>query len=380
MNFNWSGLKRSVFRRRLSRTTTIIVAAVVIVVGSAVVGARWWNDTHPAGIDGAIAVLPASTQNVLFTDWSQVRIQLRVMQGQEVSGLGTWLNSATYSPDSTSADLLSSLTSISLVADPDAALQMQKSLGVSPANLQWEAVGKLPNGSVEVLNPNATVNLASVRSTMLKAGYSPTKTNANILAAPAAISAALPNFSYVVLFPDQHLMVAGANPGVLAGTTQVVAGKARSLNSVTTLTDMTKTLSQPVAADVWVGDYVCGADPISYSAQSYPDATVEQQMSTAISQVGGLTPLVGFALTMNSDNTVTAAAQFTSDAEAQRDLKPRATLAAGPTYVSADNYSQEFSIASAQTKNSTILLNLQPVPGDAVLSQLVQGAIIFASC
>lgn len=377
MKFVWPGALRRLFQRRFSRTTTVIVVGVLVLIGAAVGGARWWNDTHPTGIEGAIAALPASATTMQFTDWSQVRIQLRVLQGQEVKSMGNWLDTSTYDPNSPSAVALSTLSATSIINNPDDAANMQKQFGVSPANLQWEAYGSLPNGGVEVLSTNATVDLAAVRAKLAKAGYVQAESGMWSLADGSAL---LPDFTNIALFPDQHLMLASASSAALTATMQSVEGKTAHLNSVTSLGNLVGNLGQPIAADVWVRDSVCGDTKISYSAQGYPDPSVQQQISTAINQAGGLTPLNGFALTLNTDSTVTAAAQFDSNAAAQRDLKPRTALASGPTYVSSDNYAQEFSILSADTKNATILLNLQPVEGDAILSQLVQGAIIFASC
>lgn len=383
MELVWPGPLRRLFRRRLSRTATVIVVGIVVVIGAAVGGARWWNDTHPTGIKAAIADLPASTQKFLFTDWSQVRIQLRVLQGQEVSSLGRWLDPATYPASSQAEDVVQTLSSTSIIGDPQSASQLQTQFGVSPANLQWEAYGTLPDGGVEVLSPNPTVDLTTMGSRLTKAGYAQAKSG--VWSLPGG-STNLPDFGNIALFPRQHLIVASANPAALSATMRTVSGDASPLDSVASLSSMVGTLNQPVAADVWVRDSVCGDTKLSYSAQPAPDANTEQEINTAINEAGGVGPLVGFALTLNTDNTVTAAMQYTSDSSAQHDLKARATLATGQRYSIGTNFGDVFSVASAKTSNSTILLNLQPVSGAEsstgvpLLPWLIQGDVIFASC
>lgn len=368
---------------RLSRKATIAVVALIVMLGAAIGAARWWNDTHPTGIKGAVAALPASTQSFQFTDWSGVRIELRVMQGQEISRLGRWLDPATYAENSSAADVLRSLSSTSIISTPDSALQLQKQFGISPANLQWEAYGNLPTGGVEVLSPNATVDLTKVRSALAKAGYVETKSGAWSIDGG---SANLPDFGNIAVLPDRHLVLASASPVALTTAMQTVSGKAPSLDTVTSLKDMVGTLDLPVAADVWVRDSVCGDTRISYSAQAAPDPGTEQEINQAIKGAGGVSPLVGFTLTLNPDGTLTAAMQYPSDSAAQHDLKARATLATGQRYSIGVNFPSLFTVVSSETNNSTILLQLKPVPGSEsstgvpLFPWLVQGDIIFASC
>ncbi|HWU32616.1 MAG TPA: hypothetical protein VN108_07070 [Marmoricola sp.] len=368
---------------RLSRRATIVVVALVLMMGAAIGAARWWNDTHPTGIKGAVAALPATTQSFQFTDWSAVRIELRVMQGQEISKLGTWLDPSTYAATSTSPNVLRTLSSTSIISTPDSAMQLQKQFGISPANLQWEAYGNLPAGGVEVLSPNATVDLTKVRSALTAAGYVQTKSGAWSLEGG---SANLPDFGNIAVLPDRHLVLASASPIALTDAMQTASGKVPSLDSVTSLNDLVGTLDQPVAADVWVRDAVCGDTRISYSAQAAPDPATEQEINQAIRSAGGVSPLVGFALTLNPDGTLTAAMQYPSDSAAQRDLKARATLATGQRYSIGVNFASLFTLVSSQTNNSTILLQMSPVPGSEsstgvpLFPWLIQGDLDFASC
>ena len=361
---------RRLFRRRTTRVVAAGLAIVVALVGGSALWARWWREHHPNGLLAAITAMPVATQRLNFTDWSNVRLDLRVYRDTEISTMGSWL------PRAFEADL----SPASLMADTG--VLMQKHFGFSPANTQWEAYGQAPSGQVEVLRMNDTVDFATIQSALRKAGYPAPSSTTGVWAGGVDLLASIDpsisaEFANVVLMPDQHLVLASSSPSFLSATVATVEGKQKALSSVGSLSNMLNNIDEPSAAVVWPRDFAC-SDLAMSSAD--PDAQAEAQQ--AISAAGQTTPLVGFALALDGDGVLTAAEQFTSSSVAQGDLKARASLATGPEYGrSSANFSDDFTLESASTKDATILLEMKPKrSGVFPLSSLYSGPLVFATC
>lgn len=346
-----------------------VVAVVVVLLGGSAIWARWWREHHPTGILGAIAAMPLTTERLSFTDWSAVRLQLRVLRDQEVSTMGTWLPEAF-------ADDLSPTSNMA-----DSARLLQQHFGFSPATTQWEAYGQAPSGQVEVLQLNDTVNLEDIADRLAKAGYPKPRVATGVWAGgPDRLASIDPSisaeFANIVLLPDQHMVVASSSPTYLASTVATIQGKQKPLSSLGSISSLLNNIDEPSAAVVWARDFAC-AD----LAMTQADAQSQAQAQQAISAAGQITPLVGFALALGSDGVVTAAEQLPSVAAAQGDLKARASLATGPEYGrSSANFSDDFTLESAATKDATILLRLKPHSGVFPLSSLYSGPLVFATC
>lgn len=370
MKFEFPARIRRLFRRRTTRVVAAGVAIVVALLAGSALWARWWREQHPSGLLAAITAMPAATQRLNFTDWSEVRLELRVYRDTEIKTMAAWLPRA-FDND---------LSPVSIMADTGTL--MQKHFGFSPANTQWEAYGQAPSGQVEVLRMNDTVDFAAIQANLKKAGYpapsSPTGVWAGGIDLLASIDPTISaEFANVVLLPDQHLVLASSSLTYLSSTTATIEGKQKALSSVDSLSSMLNNVADAAAAVVWPRDFAC-AD----LAMSKADPNAQTEAQQAITAAGQTTPMVGFALALGGDGVLTAAEQFTSPAVAQGDLKARATLATGPEYGrSAASFSDDFTLLSASTKNATILLELKPKrSGIYPLSSLYSGPLVFATC
>lgn len=314
--------------------------------------------------------MPLATERLNFTDWSSVRLELRVYRDTEVSTMGSWLPRA-FDDDLSPASIMA-----------DSASLLQQHFGFSPANTQWEAYGQAPSGQVEILRMNDTVDFASIQALLKKAGY-PVPSSPNGVWAGGtdlvdSINTNIPTeFANIVLVPDQHLVLASSSLSYLKAAVATVEGKQQPLSSVDSLSRMLNNIDEPAAAVVWSRDFAC-ADLAMSSAD--PDAQAQAQQ--AINAAGQTSPLVGFTLALGDDGVLTAAEQFTSASVAQGDLKARASLATGPEYGrSSANFSDDFTLQSATTKDATILLEMKPNhSGVFPLSSLYSGPLVFATC
>lgn len=352
------------------RVVTAGIVVVAMLIGVSAAWSWWWRDEHPSGIQDALTAMPVTTQRLAYTDWSDIRLNLRVLRGTEVSTMSTWLQTA-FSQD---------LSPGSVIAN--AGPSMQAHLGFSPANIQWEAYGQSSEGQVEVLRMNGDADFTAIAATLKKSGFPEPSTPTGMWSGGPDVLAALdPSLSAelanIVLLPDKHMVLASSSPSYLSQAVAAAQGKQKSLNTVGTLTAMLGRVDDPTAAVVWVRDFAC-AD----LAMSQADTNAQAAARQAIAAAGQTSPLVGFMLALGDDGVLTAAEQFTSPAVAQGDLKARASLATGPEYGrSTANFSDDFTLESAETKNSTVLLRLKPKrPGTFPLSALYSGPLVFATC
>ena len=372
MKFEVPASVRRLFRRRATRGLAIGVAIVVVFVGGSALWARWWREHHPSGLLAAITTMPVATQRLSFTDWSAVRLELRVYRNTEVATMSTWLQQAFTEDLSSTSNMAASAT------------LLQQHFGFSPANVQWEAYGQASNGQVEVLRMNDTVDFADIEARLKKSGYPAPSTPNGIWAGGVDVLASIDpsisaEFSNIVLMPDQHLVLASSSISYLSAAVAAVEGKQKALSSVDSLSLMLNNIDEPAAAVVWTRDFVC-AD----LAMSAADPDAQAQAQQAITAAGQTSPLVGFALALGSDGVLTAAEQFPSASIAQGDLKARATLATGPEYgrnAGSANFSDDYLLQSATTKDATILLEMKAKrSGVYPLSSLYSGPLVFATC
>lgn len=347
-----------------------MIAVVVVLLGGSAIWARWWREHHPTGILGAIAAMPSAVQRLNFTDWSAVRLELRVYRDQEISTMGSWLPKA-FDDD------LSPVSNMT-----DSAQLLQRHFGFSPANVQWEAYGQARTGQVEVLQLNDTVSFEDLEDHLEKAGYPKPSATTGVWAGGvdrlASIDPSISaEFANIVLLPDEHLVVSSSSLSFLASTVATIEGKQKALSSVGSVSAMLNNIDEPAAAVVWTRDFAC-AD----LAMSQADTQSQTEAQQAITAAGQTTPLVGFTLALGSDGVLTAAEQFTSTEVAQGDLKARASLATGPEFGrSSSNFSDDFTLESASTKDATILLRMKPRrSGVFPLSSLYSGPLVFATC
>ena len=370
MKFELARGARGLLARRPHRTVIAVVAVAVVLLGASAIWARWWREHHPTGILAAIAAMPAGVQRLSFTDWSAVRLELSVYRDQEINTMGVWLPEA-FQDDLSPA---SNMT--------DSAQLLQRHFGFSPANTQWEAYGQAPSGQVEVLKLNDTVSFEALAGDLEKAGYPKPSAVTGVWAGGvdrlASIDPSISSeFANIALLPDQHMVVSSSSLSFLESTVATIQGKQKALSSLDPLSSMLNNVDEPAAAVVWTRDFACRD-----LAMSQADTQAQAEAQQAITAAGQTTPLVGFALALGTDGVLTAAEQFTSASVAQGDLRARASLATGPEYGrGSGNFSDDFTLESAVTKDATILLRMKPSrSGVFPLSSLYSGPLVFATC
>lgn len=355
------------------RTRLLIGALVVVVVAVLVwAGLGWWQRSHRTDFERSLDVVPASTQRVSFTDWHAIRERLGV-DGTDTSGheLSRWLDRAydrDYSTTSPSAD---------------EAVAMAKYLGFSAAGAQWEVYGQSDEGAADVIRMEPDVDLDDIARELKSRGFKEPESDDGVWNGGPDLLATIdpeisPEFQYVVLLREEHLVVASDKIGYLEEAAKVASGDGDSVaDELGSATDMAGKSGDPVAAMMWTRDFAC-----SDLAMSTASPADQRRADRLIAAAGQTSALSGLVMAMSADRVLTVAEEFESGEQARENLQARAKLAVGPAVGrGGDTFASDFTLTSSRTDGSTVLLRLKPHdPTQFVLSALYDGPVIFATC
>jgi hypothetical protein len=355
-------------RRRL---TSGLVAALVLVLLAVVgvgvtVGARWWRDSHRSDLERAASYAPADAQRLSWTDWAGVRaaVGARLDASSSAREVEKFLDEG-FDRDLTSASAL-----------VESAPVLQAHFGFSPATLDWELFSQSARGAVVIARLPDDVDLDEVADRLEEAGFTRPADGVTVWEGgqellPEIGAGVSPEVQYVALDADRHLVLTSDRSGYLAetvdalgegelpdGMRQVVAGS-----------------GEPLSASVYDGPYTCSA-----LAMSRADPSDAEEGAELVSRAGDVSPMTGFALSVQHDGRVRAALAFESDDQARANARSRAALAAGPAPGQGGDFGDRFAVDSATADGTLVTLDLAPRKGAFVLSDLSTGPVLFATC
>lgn len=347
-----------------------LVAVLIAVV--AWFGISWLRKADQTGLQRAVAMVPAATKRVSFTDWAKVRADLAVKGIDSTSAdLGRWLDRA-YNRDYSSAS--------SMAND---AVAVAKAFGFGPQNATWEAYAQSDAGAAMLLKMDDNVSFSRLADELTSAGYKAPKSSDGVWKGGPDLLSTIdpeitPELQYVVLLRDQHVVVTSDTPSYAAATAKVAEGDGESLadanaNSAT----MAGQVAEPVAAVMWTRDFACSDLAMSQASES-----AQRQAQQLITAAGKTSALSGLMMAMNDARVLNVVESFESSSQANANLKARATLAVGAAVGrGSDTFATDFKLTSARTDGSSVVLTMKPRdPGEFVLSALYDGPVIFATC
>ena len=302
----------------------LVVLASTLAVAAA--GLFAWRMLSRTDYERAVAMMPASTLRVTYTDWSRIR----AMTGD-----------ATIAGDATASDIDAflgraydqDLTSTSAVHD--ATYAMADRYGFSALDASWEMYGQSREGAVAVMAMPDSVDLGEVEVNLQALGYD----------AP----------------PD-----GAGSGGVWTGSVDLVAQIDPSLTPVME--------NLVVLHDERV---VLMSDDSAYASSSAE--AVGDEVASLDEEVEGVEEL-------DPDHSMTVGMYFELSDQAAKDLRPRVELATGEAVGQGGTFPDRFRLASGKQSGHTVVLDLQPVgprserTESTLLSDLSQGPVLFATC
>lgn len=356
-----------------SRPRTLLVAglALVLVAGLAVVGTLLWKRSHRTPLEEALGLVPESSLRVGFTDWAVVRSRLHADLGDtpDRDAVEAFIAKA-YDSDYGAASSID-----------ESAAALQENFGFSPATAQWEVFAQGHEGATMVLKVPDGTDFDVLRGNLAAAGYGKPKADDGVWDGGADLVAGIdptitPELQYVSLLEDRGLVVSSDNARYAARATKVAEGDAGSFAGVAGVADMASDLGDPANAMVWGRDFAC--DDL---AMSRADTNDESRAKSRVQQVGGVTPLAGFAMAMQPSRTLRVAAHFEDSGRAEKNLRPRARLAVGEAIGRGTSFTDNFTLSASKAVGSDVILDLRPKQKTGfVLSALYDGPLLFATC
>ncbi|GAA2126806.1 hypothetical protein [Nocardioides bigeumensis] len=351
-------LDRPTVRSR-SRLVVALVTVTLVLAAAALVA--WRTLERGTDFSEAVALAPAGTERVGWTDWAAVR------DGDEpgsAADLDRMLEAA-YDSDLDAASAL--VTSAETLRDR---------FEVSPANLDWELFTQSAEGAALLLRLPEGYSFDDLGDRLASLGFTRPHSETGVWRGGAdvvaTIGALTPQLQHWVLLEDDGLVVTSDTPEYAAAAAAAARGEGERVQGLEDVVDAT---GAPVSALVYAAAYAC-----ERLAMAQADGRDQDQAAELVRAAGGVNPLTGFALSTQPDGDVRVVMSFETEDQARANADSRAILAAGPAPGQGGDFTDRFSVSSATAEGRVVVLALQPVDGVSVVSDLGAGPVLFATC
>ncbi len=348
------------------RNRLVVVCSVVLVVAVVAAAMVWWRAVQATDLQRALALAPASSERFTWTDWAGVRDTL----GSEVSASSDPEAVAGFLDEAFEADL-SPMSS--LLESTDA---MQESYGFSPASLEWELLAQSEEGAAVLMQLPEETDVDALADRLEDLGYQRPDDDTGVWQGGRdllpRIGTLTPELQHLALDPDRHLLVASDTAAYAEVAIDAATGEDDGFDD---LEDVVESVGEPLAAAVYGGDLACNS-----LAMGNADPANADQARELVAAAGEVNPLTGFAMARGRDGLVRAAMSFEDEDQARINADTRARLASGPAPGQGGDFADRFRLGEVTAEGSVVVMELDPVPGSYVLSDLSSGPVLFATC
>ena len=349
------------------RQIGILVIVTVLVAGLAVVGLRWWSDRNRTDLQRAIDLAPGDGERFSWTDWAAVRAELDAdLDADSPSEEVLDFLDAAYSADLSSTSAL-----------PESAQVMHVQYGFSPASADWELFSQSPAGAVVMLHLPEDTDWDRIRSRITNLGYTEPPEPDGVWAGGSDVlgrvgAGITPEVGYIALDEEDSLVFTSDTEGYLAEAVDDAIGDG---SSVAGLSSVVAASGSPLSAAIYTGPQACGA-----LAMGQADPDDQAQGEQLVREAGDVNPFTAFAMSVQPGLDLRVAMSFESDEQARTNADSRAILAAGPAPGQGGSFSDRFALGTVEADGSVVTLELEPVEGTYVISDLSNGPVLFATC
>ncbi|MBZ5738466.1 hypothetical protein [Nocardioides mangrovi] len=352
----------------MSKRTTVamVVVAALVVVAASLVGVRLWRDHDRTPLERAASYAPADAQRLSWTDWAAVRDRVGAHLDEDSSPgkVEDFLDEG-YDDDLTAASAL-----------VQSARVLQAHFGFSPATVSWELFSQADDGAVVILKLPDDADLDHVGDQLEASGFTRPDRDDGVWQGgdtllPEIGADLTPELQYVAIDAGDGLVLTSDKADYLQG----VVDHLGDTDLPDPMQEVVSASGDALSASVYAGDYTCSALAMSH-ADDDDQATGER----LVAEAGEVNPVTAFAMSMQPGGHVLVAMGFEDDDQARTNADTRATLAAGPAPGQGGDFTDRFTVASATADGDLVRLDLVPVEGAYVLSDLSSGPVLFATC
>jgi hypothetical protein len=336
----------------------------VVVLGLVAAGVAWWLARPGTDLERAVALAPADSERLAWTNWSAVRAELDA----DLSG---------SSQDTAVADFLDAgyeadLTSTSALLGSSAVLHQR--FGFSPATLEWELLSQSAQGAVVIMGLPESADLDELADGFERLGYQRPESEDGVWRGGAELLAGIdpvltPELQYLAIDPDERVLRASDNAEFL----EQAAGDGD--RDPEPLADAVEATDEPLSAVVYGQAYTC--QQLAMATAGRADQARGEQL---VAQAGEVNPVTAYAMSAQPDGGIRVVMTFESDDQARANADSRAALAAGPAPGQGGDFGDRFAVDQVSAEGPVVTMELDPVEGEYVLSDLSSGPVLFATC
>jgi hypothetical protein len=354
--------------RRLIAAGAAVVVVVVMAAG-VFAGVRWWLDSQRTELERAMAMAPDDAQRLSWTDWAGVRDELDLSVGDDPSSSDI--------TDLVDRGFEADLTSTSALADSAQAMQVE--LGFSPATVDWELFSQSEAGAAVILGLPESADFDGLADRLGSLGYAEPDSEKGVWEANpdllAQIGELTPELTFLALDADARLIVGSDTLGGAEMAVEAATEEDEPSGGLGEVVRSTADEREPLSGAFYTGDHVCGE-----LSMGQADSVDQDQATELVAAAGKINPLTGFAMTKEPGGDLWVAMAFETEDQAKTNADTRAVLAAGPAPGQGGDFTDRFELGQVTAEGLVVTMELKPVEGNYVLSDLSNGPLLFATC
>ncbi|WP_205472138.1 hypothetical protein [Nocardioides sp. SYSU D00038] len=346
-------------RARRPLLALLVPLVLVLVAAVAVVGVRVWQDHSRTELERAVDLAPSGSERFAWTDWAGVRRELDAPEGDLDALLDLGFD----------ADLTSASSMV------DSAAFLDDLFGFSPENVEWELLAQGESGAVALLQMPDSVDLEALGDGLEGLGFTrPDEEDGvwvggeELIADLAPGSGISPQFQNLAIDADEHLVIGSDNADYLATALDGDRG-------VDGVEQVVGRAGEPLSAVAYADDRACTA-----LSMAQADGDDQAEADELVAAAGEVNPLTGFLLGSLPDGTARVVMSFEDDDQARRNADARSTLASGPAPGQGGGFADRFELGRVEADGEVVTMELEPVEGSFIVSDLGSGPVLFATC
>jgi hypothetical protein len=258
----------------------------------------------------------------------------------------------------------------------ESAEALHQEYGFSPATLEWELLSQSEEGAAVLMRLPDDTDFDRLADRLERLGYQRPDSETGVwqggIDLLPTIGTLTPELQHLALDEEQGLVVGSDTAAYAEAAIASVTGEAESVSG---LDEVVAASGPALAAAVYAGDQACSA-----LAMGSADPSDQDQARELVAQAGEVNPVTGFAMAAQPDGDVRAAMSFETEEQARANADARAELAAGPAPGQGGEFADRFRLGEVAADGEVVTMELDPVEGSYVLSDLSNGPVLFATC
>lgn len=345
----------------LNRWSVVVVA--VTLVGLLAGGVLWWKIADTTEFEQAVGLAPSGADRLAWTDWRAVRSEL----GADLSASSSSDQVDEFLAEGFDGDLTS--TSALLASAP----VLHERFGFSPASVEWELFSQSAEGALVTLRLPESTDFDELADGLEELGYTRPDDEDGVWRGGSDLLAGIgpdltPELQHIALDPDERLVRTSDTADYLATALEDTGEQDEAVGHVV------EASGEPLSAAVYAGPQACRE--LAMSSADPADQTLADQL---VEDAGEVNPLTAFAMSAQPGG-VRVVLAFEDDDQARTNADSRAVLARGPAPGQGGEFADRFRVGQVTAQGDLVTMELEPVEGQFVLSDLSSGPVLFATC